>query len=153
VGGLALQAASKTGWALGVEEVDGAVARARESARRNDVPAEFLTGRVEDVLPEIGRRLAGARPIVAVNPARRGLEPGVVDAVLALKPQRVAYVSCNPATMAHDLALFRAGGLAVGEVELFDMFPNTAHVEALVLLEATDTDGPGRRGPRRRVVR
>ena len=155
VGGIALQAATKTGWALGVEEVEGAVQRAREAAQLNKVSAEFLAGRVEDVMPEVSRRLEGSRPVIAVNPARRGLEPGVVDAILALDPMRVAYVSCNPRAMARDLALFRAGGLEPGEIEMFDMFPNTAHVETLVVLEGRKS-APGeavRRAPRRRVVR
>jgi 23S rRNA (uracil1939-C5)-methyltransferase len=155
VGGLALQAARTTGWSLGIEEVEGAVQRARDAALLNRLPAEFLAGRVEDVLPEAMRRIEGTRPVVAVNPARRGLEPGVVDAILALDPQRVAYISCNPRAMARDLALFRAGGLEPGPVELFDMFPNTAHVEALVVLEGR-ASRPGesvRRAPRRKIVR
>jgi 23S rRNA (uracil1939-C5)-methyltransferase len=106
------------------------------------------------VLPELAQRLEGTRPLVSVNPARRGLEPGVVAAIDQLQPRRVAYISCNPSALARDLNALREIGLKpVGDVELFDMFPNTAHVECLVLLEAEDADAPTRRAPRRKVVR
>lgn len=156
VGGLALQAARVTGWAVGVEEIEGAVVRARENARLNDIPAEFVSERVEVALADVGKKLAGRRPVMSVDPARRGLEEGVVEALLELHPRRIAYVSCNPASLARDLAGFRRRGFEVGEVELFDMFPHTSHVETLTVLTAPDadeaSDGP-RRAPRRRVVR
>jgi 23S rRNA (uracil1939-C5)-methyltransferase len=153
VGGLALQAARHAGWTLGVEEVEGAVGRARENARRNNLTAEFICGKVADLIPDVRKRLAGRRPVLSVNPARRGLEEGVVAAIAELQPRRIAYVSCNPQALARDLAAFVAAGFEVGEVELFDMFPNTAHVECLVTLTGVDPDEPGRPAPRRRVVR
>ncbi len=151
VGGFALPAAKITGWALGVEEVGGAVQRARDAAQRNKVVAEFMAGKVEELAPQLMARLAGTHPVITVNPARRGLEPGVVDAIVSLAPRRIAYVSCAPRAMARDLALFRAAGYEVGDVELFDMFPNTPHVECLVVLEAPSV-GTSRRAPRRRVA-
>lgn len=153
VGGLALQGSRATGWALGIEEVEGAVARARESAHRNGLTAEFLCGRVGELLPDVRRRLGERRPVVTVNPARRGLEEGVIDGIAALRPRRVAYVSCNPRVLARDLARFRELGFEVGALELFDMFPNTPHVEVLAVLTGQDPDAPARRAPRRRVVR
>lgn len=155
VGGLALQAARVTGWALGIEEVEGAVQRAREAARRNGVSAEFVAGRVQDVLPDVAKRLVTTRPVITVNPARRGLEEGVPEAILALRPRRIAYVSCNARALARDAAIFQAAGYEVGEVELFDMFPNTAHVETLVIFDATDVDADevSGRAPRRKMLR
>lgn len=153
VGGLALQAARRGIWALGVEGVEGAVLRARDTAHRNELHAEFVCGDVSALLPDVKRRLAGRRPVIAVNPARRGLEEGVIERLLDLEPRRIAYISCNPRALAHDLAAFRAAGLQIGEVELFDMFPNTAHVEALVVLTGADPDAPSRPAPKRRVVR
>jgi 23S rRNA (uracil1939-C5)-methyltransferase len=153
VGGFALPAAKVTGWAIGVEELEGAVESARASARRNGITAEFVSGRVEDCLGDVGRRLHGGRPIVTVNPARRGLEPDVGRAILGLKPRKVAYVSCNPRAMARDLAQFRAAGMTIGSVALYDMFPNTPHVEAVAVVLAPDAeDAPSRRAPRRKVV-
>lgn len=153
VGGIALQAAGRAAFVVGVEEVDGAVLRAREAARLNRLTAEFHSGRVQDVLPELRRRLSDVRPLVVVNPARRGLEDGVIDEILAMRPARVVYISCNPMAMARDLRALRAGGaLTVGEVELFEMFPNTPHVECLVTLDGDDA-APRGRAPRRKVVR
>jgi 23S rRNA (uracil1939-C5)-methyltransferase len=150
VGGWALQAAAKGAFAIGVETVDGAVTRARESARRNKLAAEFVSGDVLEILPEVQRRLAAVRPTVVINPSRRGLEEGVVEAVMALRPRQVAYVSCNPMSMARDLLAFQEAGMRIGEVELFDMFPNTAHVECLVRLVGPEFHAPRGRVPRRR---
>lgn len=155
VGGIALQAARITGWALGIEEIDGAVLRARESARRQHIPAEFVAGDVGEILPEVAKRVADARPVVSVNPARRGLEPGVVEHILALRPRTIAYISCNPRALARDLVAFKEAGFTVAPLELFDMFPNTAHVEVLAILESPDAgaDAVGRAPRRRRVSR
>lgn len=153
VGGYALQAAPHVGFAIGVEESQGAVLRARDAAQRNNRKAEFVAGQVVEVLPEITKRLAGRRPVVTVNPARRGLESGVIEAILELNPRQIAYVSCNPAALARDLAAFAAGGFAIEQVELFDMFPNTPHVETLTILRSLDEDAGEERAPRRKVVR
>jgi 23S rRNA (uracil-5-)-methyltransferase RumA len=153
VGGFALQAASKVGYVVGVEEMDGAVLRARNAARYNRLQAEFVSGRVTDVLPDLAKRLKGVGPIVTVNPARRGLERGVIEQIMALEPKRIAYVSCHPTALARDLRIFRDLGMEIGDIEMFDMFPNTPHVECLVILDAPHLEGPTRRGPRRKVVR
>lgn len=153
VGGFALPGARITGWALGVEEIEGAVEQARESARRNKIPAEFVAGQVRELLPDLAKRVAGSRPAVVVNPARRGLEDGVIDGILGLEPRRIAYISCNARALARDLRQFREAGLSIGHVELFDMFPNTAHVEAVALIEGKPSSTtPRRRAPRRKVV-
>ncbi|TNE88968.1 MAG: 23S rRNA (uracil(1939)-C(5))-methyltransferase RlmD [Deltaproteobacteria bacterium] len=153
VGGYALQAAPHVGFAIGVEENQGAVLRARDAAQKNGRNAEFVAGQVLDVLPEIGKRLAGRRPVVTVNPARRGLESGVIEGILELRPRQIAYVSCNPAALARDLAAFAGGGYTIEKVDLFDMFPNTPHVETLTILNSLDEDEGPERAPRRKVVR
>lgn len=153
VGGFALPAARRTGFALGVEEIDGAVQRAREAARVNRVGAEFVSGRVQELVPELARRFTGTGVKLVVDPARRGLEPGVIDAMLALEPSRIAYVSCNPAAMARDLADLQKHGFRIGPIEPFDMFPHTPHVECFTVLERQDAKAATRRPPRRQVVR
>lgn len=156
VGGFALMAARRAGFAVGVEEVEGAVLRAREAARANRVPAEFLWGPVVEVLPELGQRLVGTRPKVVVDPARRGLEPGVLDAVVALNPAAIGYVSCNPVAMARDLARLAGMGWSIGPVTPFDMFPHTAHVETFVVARppaGAAADDATRRPPVRKLVR
>ncbi len=155
VGGFALAGAKITGWALGIEAVGGAVDRARASAATNKIPAEFVHGEVEEVLARLGRRLAARRPSVVVNPARRGLERGVADAILALNPARIVYVSCSPRPLAKDLAYFVSQGLVIKKLRPYNMFPNSAHQEVVVLLEAPDANEvkTQSRGPRRKVVR
>ncbi|MCB9664890.1 MAG: 23S rRNA (uracil(1939)-C(5))-methyltransferase RlmD [Alphaproteobacteria bacterium] len=152
VGGLALLAARTTGWALGVEEGVGAVERAREAAKRNGLEGvEFFAGRVEEQLDAVRRRLGDAVPVVAVDPARRGLEAGVVDGISTLRPARLAYISCNPRALARDLVALRQQGMRLDTLVLYDMFPNTSHVECLAVL-STDSEPTSRRAPRRRVV-
>ncbi len=155
VGGVALLAAKRTGFAIGVEEIEGAVNRARESARINRAPAEFICDGVLTALPDLQERLGGVGTKVVVDPARRGLEEGVLERIVALQPARIAYVSCNPDALARDLAHARSLGWRVqGEIELFDMFPNTAHVELLaILVPPDDHPPPKRRGPQRKLVR
>ncbi|MFT7519910.1 MAG: 23S rRNA (uracil1939-C5)-methyltransferase, partial [Kiritimatiellia bacterium] len=153
VGGLALQGARKTGWAMGIEEVEGAVLHARDAARRNGLSAQFLCGEVREELPQVQKLLGNRGCAISVNPARRGLEEDVIEGIVALKPSRVAYISCNPRAFARDLQAFREAGLEIGEVELFDMFPNTAHVECLVVLRDPTVSQGKVRAPRRRVVR
>ena len=155
VGGIALPAARVTGFAIGIDEIEGAIDRAREAARINRAPAEFVCDGVLTALPDLMDRLAGVGVKVVVDPARRGLEEGVLEKIVALAPARIAYVSCNPEALARDLSAALALGFRLdGEVELFDMFPNTAHVELLaVLVPPEGQPAPQRRGPQRKLVR
>jgi 23S rRNA (uracil1939-C5)-methyltransferase len=153
VGGIALLAAQRTGFAFGVEEIEGAVQRAREAARINRVPAEFTTGKVAEVLQQVGPRFEGTGPYVVVDPSRRGLEDGVAEAIDALGPRAIAYVSCNPAAMGRDLARLRAMGYDLEQVEPFDMFPNTSHVECLAIARPAGGVETRRRAPTRKLVR
>jgi 23S rRNA (uracil1939-C5)-methyltransferase len=129
------------------------VQRAREAARINRLPAEFVTGQVLEVLPELARRFEGAGPSIVVDPARRGLEPGVIDAICALQPRAIAYVSCNPGAMARDLRELAGRGYLTDEIEPFDMFPHTSHVECLAVARPISGPPASRRSPVRRLVR
>ncbi len=154
VGGFALALGRAHGWAIGVEGLPGAVTRARENARLNQIPTEFVAGDVVDLLPEVAERLDGRAPVVVVDPARRGLGPEIVDSLLALEPARLAYVSCNSLSLAKDLARFVAAGWNVDAMTAYDMFPQTAHLETLTLLSPPiPVPPPTRRAPRRRIVR
>jgi len=73
--------------------------------------------------------------VVIVDPPRAGLHPRVVARVAELAPRRIVYVSCNPATLARDLADFRTGGYALIEARPFDLFPHTPHIECVATLE------------------
>lgn len=152
VGGLALAASRITGWALGIEGLANAVASARDAAKVQGLPATFDCDDVELALPDLARRHAASRPVVSINPARRGLEEGVPQGIAALMPRRIAYISCNPRALARDLATFRELGYHPDTIEPFDMFPHTAHVECLVVLRPEDDGPPAARAPRRKVV-
>lgn len=154
VGGFALALAKRTGWAVGVEGNGNAVDSALLSARKAGVPAEFLHADVQYALEDLEETLQGRRPVVIVNPARRGLEKGVGSQILQLKPRRVVYVSCNPYALARDLRNFVARGWTVSSLQPFDMFPNTPHVEVVARIDAPDADeAPTLRAPRRTMVR
>jgi 23S rRNA (uracil1939-C5)-methyltransferase len=153
VGGMALQAAARGAFVVGIEELGGAVERARVAAHRNKLSARFTAGRVSEIVPQIAEQLAANAPLVTVNPARRGLEEGVVDTLLTLRPRRIAYVSCNARALARDLAQFRERGMQIRTVDLFDMFPHTPHVETVTILEPAEAPTATRRPPRRKVIR
>lgn len=154
VGGFALALGQHHGWAIGVEGIAGATIRARENAKRNGIAAEFVTGSVGEVLPEIRQRLDGRAPVVIVDPARRGLGGDVVKELLALEPARIAYLSCNPRTLVEDLKDFLSAGWDVRMIRAYDMFPQTAHLEVLVeLVPPIAPPEPIRRSPRRKIVR
>lgn len=154
VGGTTLNAAKRTEWALGVEVNSVAIQHARAAASSQVIPAEFLAGSVDEVLESQHKRLSGMRPVVLVNPARRGLEEGVGQAIRGLNPRRLVYTSCSPRNLARDLAGFVAEGWTVESVVPFDMFPNTQHVEVVATLVPADAgEGVTRRAPRRRTVK
>ncbi|HCH66431.1 MAG: 23S rRNA (uracil(1939)-C(5))-methyltransferase RlmD [Deltaproteobacteria bacterium] len=153
VGAFTMSLAEQHGWALGVEVVQGAITRARESARKNHVSASFVAGAVADVLPTALERVAGKAPLLVLNPSRKGLEPEVGRRVLACEPLRIAYVSCNPKALARDLVEICARGWRIDSIRAFDMLPQTAHVELLAMLSPIRSPEPSGRAPRRKVVR
>ena len=121
--------------AIGVEVVPEAVEDAKANARRNRVEnAEFYCADAG----EAARRLAeqGVRPdTVCVDPPRSGLGRDVIDVIVGMSPDRVVYVSCDPATLARDLKLLcECGGYRVESAAPVDMFPRTRHVETICLL-------------------
>lgn len=93
----------------------------------------FLQGRIEDLAAR--GALRGGRPeAVVVDPPRAGLETPVRDFLAAARPRRIAYVSCNPVTLARDLKDLLARGFVLEDMRLFDFYPQTAHIEAVARL-------------------
>ncbi len=153
VGGFALALAPRTGWALGIESNASSVERARANARKVGAHAEFIQAEVREALIEQKSTLQELRPVVILDPARRGLEQGVGPALLDLRPRRVIYVSCNARALARDVRNFLGRGFELKSLRPFDMFPNTPHIELVALLEPTDVgEEPARRSPRRKMV-
>lgn len=133
VGTFALLAAPRARRVIAVEEVAAAAADARANARTLGVENVTVhTRKVERFLPTLAER--GERvDAVILDPPRGGCVPAVLDALIALAPARIVYVSCDPATLARDLAVLSARyDLAV--VQLVDMFPQTYHIESVTTL-------------------
>lgn len=95
---------------------------------------ELYEGLAEDVLPGLGSHVANVTYMI-VDPPRAGLDKRVVDEILKLNPQVIAYVSCDPSTLARDAARLIRGGYRLKDVTPFDLFPQTFHIESISLFE------------------
>ena len=135
IGTISLALAKRAGRVIGAELVPQAIADAGENARRNGVAnAEFFCGDAG----AISQRLAaeGVRPqVICVDPPRKGLAPQVPAILAGMAPDRIVYVSCDPATLARDTDRFIQLGYQAIRVQGVDLFPRTAHVETIVLLQ------------------
>lgn len=121
---------------IGVESVAAAVEDARQNARLNGITnAEFILGRSEEAAPRLAKEGYAAH-VVIVDPPRGGCRPELLETIITLNPEKVVYVSCNPATLARDLKYLAKGGYRAIEAQPVDMFPHTSHVETVVLLES-----------------
>ena len=125
---------------IGGEIVPEAIRDAEDSARRNGVEnVEFLCGDASRLAAELRQR--GLRPdVICVDPPRKGLAPDVVEAAASMTPGRIVYVSCDPATLARDVARFAPLGYRPVRACAVDLFPGTAHVETVVLLSKGEVD-------------
>ena len=135
-GTIGLSMAAAAGRVIGVETVAAAVEDARSNAQRNGIGnARFLCADAAAAARQLADE--GIRPdVVMLDPPRRGCDQALIDTVSGgLAPRRVVYVSCDPATLARDLKLFSTQGYAVQRVQPVDLFPRTAHVENVALLE------------------
>ena len=122
----------------GVEIVDAAIKDARKNAKLNGVGnVEFITGETQKVVPALYKEGIKA-DVVVVDPPRKGCEGKVLDTIIDMKPVRIVYVSCNPATLARDLRYLADGGYNVQKVQPVDMFPWTMHVECVALMSRID---------------
>lgn len=134
IGTITLVMARQAGRAIGAEVIPAAVEDAQANARRNGVEnAEFLCADAGQAAQELARR--GLRPdVICVDPPRKGISPEVVEAIVQMAPQRVVYVSCDPATLGRDVKRLREGGYLLQQAEAVDLFPRTGHVETVAVL-------------------
>ena len=140
IGTISLALAEKAKQVIGVEIVPQAIEDAKENAERNGLAhkTRFECGDASDLAARLERE--GIRPdVVVVDPPRKGLAPDVVDTIARMAPQRVVYVSCDPATLARDVARFKPLGYTAVRAETVDLFPRTAHIESVVLLQRQST--------------
>lgn len=119
--------------AVGIELDPGAVEMARD---RSVEGCEILQGRVEDRLSEVL-----PAELVVLNPPRAGVAAGVMETLSNAAPARIVYVSCDPATLARDVARLGAD-YGIGRIQLFDLFPQTAHVETVLTLDRNSGSDP-----------
>ena len=135
-GTITLALAAHAKHAVGVEIVPEAIENAKNNARRNG--AENVEFYCADAGQAAGR-FSGI-DVLVVNPPRKGLDETARDAILKMQPPRVVYVSCDPATLARDVAELCGAGYTLEKAQAYDLFPRTFHVETVVLLSKGEID-------------
>ena len=134
VGTITLAMASAAGRVIGVEVIPQAVEDAKDNARRNGIEnAEFFCGDAGAAALELERKGVKA-DVVVVDPPRKGLNGDTIEALARFAPRRIVYVSCDPATLARDVALLKERGYALKNALAADLFPRCSHVESIVCL-------------------
>ena len=135
IGTISLTMAKKAGRVIGAEIVPEAIEDAKDNAARNGVTnAEFFCGDAGEIAYKLASE--GVRPdVICVDPPRKGLAPDVPDILADMAPERIVYVSCDPATLARDVKRLGERGYQVTKAEAVDLFPRTQHVETVCLLE------------------
>lgn len=138
IGTITLLLAKRAKRAVGIEYVEKAVEDARRNALKNGIDnAEFFCGAAEKVLPRLVK--SGMRfDCVSLDPPRKGADPAVLEAIAASGANRIAYISCDPATLARDLKLLCGFGYGIDSVQPVDMFPFTYHCEVVCKLLRSD---------------
>ena len=133
-GAISLLLARRAARVYGIELSAAAVADAMRNARANGIDnCTFLAGEVRHVLPELMAQGVRAAVVVA-DPPRAGFHPKALRALARLEPERIVYVSCNPATLARDVGDLVRDGFRLQWVQPVDMFPQTPHIEAVARL-------------------
>ena len=134
VGTITLAMASAAGKVIGVEVIPQAVEDAKDNAKRNGIEnAEFFcgdAGQAALALEEQGIRA----DVVVVDPPRKGLNGDTIEALARFAPRRIVYVSCDPATLARDVALLKARGYRLKNAMACDLFPRCSHIESIVTM-------------------
>jgi 23S rRNA (uracil1939-C5)-methyltransferase len=137
-GTISLFLSQKAKRVYGVEIIKEAIEDAKKNAIQNNVQnVEFIVGQSEKVIPELISK--GIRAdVVVVDPPRKGCEKSLLEAIAKMAPEKIVYVSCDPGTLARDLGILNGLNYKVVEVQPVDMFPETGHVETVVLMSRVD---------------
>ena len=133
-GTISLCLARRAGRVIGAEIVPEAIENAKENAAKNGIDnAEFICADAGEAALMLKAR--GLKPeVVVVDPPRKGMYENAIRAVASMEPERIVYVSCDPATLARDILRYDALGYTLSKVTAVDMFPRTRHIEAVALL-------------------
>ena len=134
VGTITLCMAKAAGKVIGVEVIPQAVEDARDNAKRNGIEnAQFFCGDAGEAALSLEKQ--GVKvDMVVVDPPRKGLNADAIEALSRFAPRRIVYVSCDPATLARDVALLKERGYMLKNAQAADLFPRCAHVESVVCL-------------------
>lgn len=134
IGTISLFLAQKAKKVYGIEIVADAIKDAKINAQINNLDnVEFYVGKAEEVVPKMYGEGKTAN-VVVVDPPRKGCDEKVLDTIVSMSPDKVVYVSCNPSTLARDLAYLDERGYKCVEIQPVDMFPHTMHVESVAKL-------------------
>ena len=135
IGTISLFLAQKATKVYGIEIVEDAIKDAKINAKLNNLNnVEFYVGKAEEVVPKMYSEGKTAN-VVMVDPPRKGCDEKVLDTIVSMQPDRVVYVSCNPSTLARDLAYLDERGYKCVEIQPVDMFPHTMHVECVAKIK------------------
>jgi 23S rRNA (uracil1939-C5)-methyltransferase len=134
IGPISMLLAKKAARVIGIEVSTEAIHDARNNAVTNNITnIDFSVGLAEVKLSQLAEQ--GIKPgVIVVDPPRQGVEKRALQAIADMAPMRIVYISCDPGTMARDLNYLSSRGYKVIEVQPLDMFPQTSHVESVVLL-------------------
>ena len=134
IGTIGIFASKKVKKLIGIETVPDAIKDAKENAKLNDVKnSEFHVGDVENILPKLVKEKKLKADVVFIDPPRKGCEKVVLETLLKVKPQRIVYVSCNPATLARDLKILEKK-YDIIECTPVDQFCFSSHIESVTKL-------------------
>ena len=135
IGTITLFASKNAKKVYGVEIVEQAIKDAKENAKMNNIEnVEFIAGDTEQILTDLIDNKKIIPDIIIVDPPRRGLDNTTINNILKIKPKKVTYISCNPATLTRDLSLLE-DLYEIKMIQPVDMFPYTSHVESVAVLE------------------
>jgi len=135
IGTISLFLAQRAKQVYGVEIIPAAIEDAKRNARLNQIEnAQFFVGKAEEVLPEKYEKEQIYADVIVVDPPRKGCEESVLDTMVQMEPKRIVYVSCDSATLARDLKYLCERGYEMKKVKAIDQFPQTEHVECVVLM-------------------
>ena len=140
IGTIGLSFAKQVKEVYGVEVIETAVEDAKKNAERNGITnAHYVADSAENAMAKWSKD--GIKPdVIIVDPPRKGLTESFIKASAAMQPEKITYVSCNPATMARDIKLYQELGYELKKVQPVDLFPQTHHVETVALLSKLDVD-------------
>lgn len=141
IGTISLFLARKARKVYGVEIIPDAIEDARRNASLNGFTnTEFYVGKAEEVLPEKYEKEGVRADVIVVDPPRKGCDETLLSTMVKMQPERIVYVSCDSATLARDLRYLCDNGYELKRVCPADMFPQTVHVETVVLLSHKKPD-------------